>query len=68
VLAETCRRLRLPWPELRQHPDGVTDADLDAIIEDWPAVSGRELIEAFCRSVAFRLALDKMPPANSRAA
>jgi hypothetical protein len=52
---------------LRAHPDGVTDADLDAFVEDWPAVSGRELIECYVKSVAFRLMLDG-PPANRRAA
>jgi hypothetical protein len=53
---------------LREHPDGVTDADLDAIIEDWPAVSGRELLECYLSSIASRLAIRCLPAINERAA
>jgi hypothetical protein len=53
---------------LREHPDGVTDADLDAFVEDWPAVSGRELLECYVKSVAHRLMLDRLPAINERAA
>jgi hypothetical protein len=67
TLAETCRRLRLPWAELRQHPDGIRDEDIDEFLLDWSAYSDPRLLEAFCRSVAFRLMLDG-PPANRRAA
>jgi hypothetical protein len=68
ALAAACRRLRLPWAELRAHPDGVTDADLDAFVEDWPAVSGRELLECYLSSIASRLAIRYMPAINERAA
>jgi hypothetical protein len=67
TLAETCRRLRLPWPELRQHPDGIRDIDIDEFLTDWTAYSDPRLLEAFCRSVAYRLALDG-PAINGRAA
>jgi hypothetical protein len=67
-LADACRRLGLPFDRLREHPDGVTDADLDAIIEDWPAVSGRELLECYLSSVASRLAIRCLPPINRTAA
>jgi hypothetical protein len=67
-LAETCRRLQLPWERMRQHPRGVTDEDIDEFLLDWTAYSDPRLLEAFCRSVAFRLALDHLPPANTRAA
>jgi hypothetical protein len=67
-LAETCRRLQLPWERMRQHPRGVTDGDIDEFLLDWSAYNNRGLLEAFCRSVAFRLALDHLPPANTRAA
>jgi hypothetical protein len=68
VLAETCRRLGLPWERLRQHPRGIRAEDIDEFLLDWSAYNNPALLEAFCRSVAFRLALDRLPPANTRAA
>jgi hypothetical protein len=66
VLAETCRRLGLPWERLREHPDGIRDIDIDEFLLDWSAYNNRGLLEAFCRSVAYRLALDG--PAINRTA
>jgi hypothetical protein len=68
ALAAACRRLGLPWPELRAHPRGVTDEDIAEFCEGWSAYNNPALLEAFCQSVAFRLALDHLPPANTRAA
>jgi hypothetical protein len=68
ALAAACRRLQLPWERLRQHPRGVTDEDIDEFCEGWSDYNNPALLEAFCRSVAHRLMLDRMPAINERAA
>jgi hypothetical protein len=68
TLADACRRLGLPWERLRQHPRGIRAEDIDEFLLDWSAYNNPALLEAYCRSVAFRLALDRLPPANTRAA
>jgi protein tyrosine phosphatase (PTP) superfamily phosphohydrolase (DUF442 family) len=68
VLAAACRRLQLDWQRLRQHPRGVTDEDIAEFCEGWSDYNNPALLEAFCRSVAHRLMLDRMPAINERAA
>jgi hypothetical protein len=67
-LADACRRLGLPWSELRAHPRGVTDEDIDEFLLDWTAYNRPDLIAAYVKSVAHRLMLDRLPPINRTAA
>jgi hypothetical protein len=66
ALAAACRRLGLPWPELRAHPRGVTDEDIDEFLLDWSAYNRPDLVAAYVKSVAHRLMLDG--PAINRTA
>jgi hypothetical protein len=60
--------LGLPFDRLRADPTGLRDVDLDELAEGWEDYNRPDLIAAYLKSVAFRIALDRLPPANSRAA
>jgi hypothetical protein len=68
ALRATCAELGLPLDAMRADPTGLRDVDLDELAEGWEDYRQPDLIRAYLKSIAFRLALDKMPPANSRAA
>jgi hypothetical protein len=60
--------LNLPYDALRADPTGLRDVDLDELAEGWPDYNRPDLIRAFLKSIAGRLALDHLPPINRTAA
>jgi hypothetical protein len=60
--------LGLPFDRLRADPTGLRPEDLDELAEGWPDYNRPDLFRAFLRSVAGRIALDRLPPFNRTAA
>jgi hypothetical protein len=60
--------LNLPYDALRADPTGLRDVDLLELAEGWPDYNRPDLLRAFLRSIAHRLAIRYLPPANRTAA
>jgi hypothetical protein len=68
VLRATCAALCFPYERLRADPTGLRDVDLQELVEGWEDYNRPDLLRAYLRSIAHRLALDRLPAINERAA
>jgi hypothetical protein len=68
TLRRVAAELGLPLDAMRADPTGLRDVDLDELAEGWEDYNRPDLIAAYLKSVAHRLMLDRLPPANTRAA
>jgi hypothetical protein len=67
-LRRYCAELGLPFDRLRADPTGLRDVDLDELAEGWEDYRQPDLLRAFLKSIAHRLAIRCLPPINERAA
>jgi anaerobic glycerol-3-phosphate dehydrogenase len=68
VLRRVAAELGLTFDRLRADPTGLRDVDLQELVDGWPEYNRPDLLRAYLRSIAHRLALDRLPAINERAA